>query len=314
MKVLATTSHSILAIDCETGDARIVHRGGGLYYGIARIGPDYLVAARRRLVSSPVPRDDERGCLLRLDMGFEARETIEAPFALRDMHQIAWFDDRLFVTCSFDDAIAVFDGTRWERWIPELPQEVAAARPRRDAANDRYHYNSFFVEPEQIVLLAHNHGPSNLDWFDRRSRAFRRTLPLGVQAHNVWHEGHRLWTCSSMEGKLVADDGSEVVTGGFPRGVAFGALVRAFGLSALSERGQRDWASAAIAICDAAWRPRHFVHLTREGMVLDLLALTDAEFEVTRRSRLERVTFPIVDRLDVATLAAGQGSAVNASS
>ena len=61
MKVLATTSHSILAIDCETGDARIVHRGAGLYYGIARIGSDYLVAARRRLVSSPVPRDDERG-------------------------------------------------------------------------------------------------------------------------------------------------------------------------------------------------------------------------------------------------------------
>ncbi|HWD35682.1 MAG TPA: hypothetical protein VG840_05950, partial [Casimicrobiaceae bacterium] len=177
-----------------------------------------------------------------------------------------------------------------------------------------YHYNSFFVQPDHIVLLAHNHGPSNLDGFDRRSRAFRRTLPLGVQAHNVWREGHRVWTCSSMEGKLVADDGNEVVTGGFPRGVAFAAKARAFGLSALSERGQRDWASAAIALCDAAWQPRHFVHLTREGMVLDLLALTDAEFEVTRRSRLERVTFPIVDRLDVATLAAGQGSAVNASS
>jgi hypothetical protein len=314
MKVLATTSHSILAIDCETGDARIVHRGCGLYYGIARRGSDYFIAARRRLVSSPVPRDDERGCLLRFDTGFDAREPIEAPFALRDMHQIAYVDDRLFVTCSFDDAIAIFDGVRWERWIPELPTHVVAARPRCDEANDRFHYNSFFVGRDEIALLAHNHGPSNLDCFDRGSRVFRRTLPLGVQAHNVWSEGDRIWTCSSMEGKLVADDGSEVATGGFPRGVAFAPHARAFGLSALSERGQRDWASAAIALCDSAWRPRQFVHLSREGMILDLLALTDAEFEGARRGGLERVAFPVVERLDVAALAPDQGSAVKASS
>jgi hypothetical protein len=117
-----------------------------------------------------------------------------------------------------------------------------------------------------------------------------------------------------MEGKLVADDGSEVATGGFPRGVAFAPHARAFGLSALSERGQRDWASAAIALCDSAWRPRQFVHLSREGMILDLLALTDAEFEGARRGGLERVAFPVVERLDVAALAPDQGSAVKASS
>ena len=313
MKVLATTSHSILAVDCDTGEARIVDRGGGLYYGIARSGPDYLVAARRRLVSSPVPRDDERGCVLRFDARFDRAEMLEAPFALRDMHQIACFDDRLFVTCSFDDAIAVFDGTRWTRWTPALPADVAAARPRRDAANDRYHYNTIFVGLDEIVLLAHNHGPSNLDFFDRRSRAFLRTLPLGVQAHNLWREGDRIWTCSSMEGKLVADGDGEVATGGFPRGVAFGTGARALGLSALSERGQRDWASAAIVLCDAAWRPRHYVHLEREGMILDLVALTEMEFDAARRRGLERVAFPIVERLDVASLAADQGSAANAS-
>lgn len=313
MKVLATTSHSVFALDCNTGDARVVHRGAGLYFGIARVGTRYAVAARRRLVSSAVPREAEHGCLLLVDARFASCETIEAPFPLRDLHQIAWFDDRLFVTCSFDDAIAVFDGAGWERWTPQLPRDVAARRSRSDAEHDRYHYNSFLLLDDEVALLAHNHGPSNVDFFDRRSRSFRRTLPLGVQAHNLWYEGDRLWTCSSIEGRLVADDGEAIATGGFPRGVAFDGRARAFGLSALSERGQRDFASAAIALCDAAWRPRHYVYLPHEGMILDLLPLEDAEFEAARRSALAAVALPIVGELDPADLAADQGSGADAS-
>ena len=50
--------------------AAIVHRGDGLYYGIAQTPWGLAIAARRRLVSSPVPIDDERGCVLLFDAAF----------------------------------------------------------------------------------------------------------------------------------------------------------------------------------------------------------------------------------------------------
>ncbi|HEX6794481.1 MAG TPA: hypothetical protein VF304_11575 [Casimicrobiaceae bacterium] len=313
MKVLATTSQSLLLVDCSTGESRVLHRGAGLYYGIARISSGFAVAARRRLVSSQTPREEERACILHIDRDLRLREVLEAPFPLRDVHQIAWFDERLWVTCSFDDMIAIYDGRAWERWIPEFPPVADPARPVRDVQNDRHHFNSFFVAEDEVGLLAHNHGPSDVHFFDRRTRSFRSTISLGRQAHDIWRDGNAVITCSSIEGKVVGSNGWEVTTGGFPRGVCFDARNRAIGISALSERGHRDFASAAIAVYDPYWRPLHYVQLVREGMVLDLVQSTDAEFDMADRQRLERVDFPMLERLDPADLAADQGSGANES-
>jgi hypothetical protein len=304
MKVLATTSQSVLLVDCLTGHASVLHRGAGLYYGIARMGATHAVAARRRLVSSAQPRDEERGFILLLDGDLRHRETFEAPFPLRDMHEIAWFDRRLWVTCSFDDMIAICDGVAWERWTPELPPVSDRDRPVRDVERDRHHFNSFFLTDEEIALLAHNHGPSDLHFFDRRSRSFRRTIQLGKQAHNIWRHGDAFATCSSIEGRLVASDGWELPIGGFPRGVCFAGGHRAIGLSALSERGQRDWTSAAIALYDASWRPLHYVHLVREGMILDLAPAPDT----AESGHFELLRFPLLSRLTDDDLVGAQPS------
>jgi hypothetical protein len=307
MKVLATTSQSVLLVDCLTGEASVLHRGAGLYYGIARFGSLWAVAARRRLVSSAVPRADERGCILLFDERLRQRETIEAPFPLRDVHEIAWFDERLWVTCSFDDSVAIYDGISWERWVPDVPQRDSD-HPVRDVENDRHHYNSFHFAGDEIVLLAHNHGPSDLHCFERRSRSFRRTIPLGNQAHNIWREGDAFLTCSSIEGKLIGSNGWQLATGSFPRGVCFKAPYRAIGISGLSERSQRDWASAAIALHDASWRSLHYVHLVREGMILDLAAATEADVANARSGMFETCRFPLLSRLTDADLAGSQDS------
>jgi hypothetical protein len=312
MNVLATTSQSVLLVDCMTGQASVLHRGAGLYYGIAQIGSLRAVAARRRLVSSPVPRIDERGCILLLDERLRVRDVIEAPFPLRDMHEIAWCDERLWVTCSFDDMIAVYDGAGWERWTPEVPP-CAAHRPVRDVENDRRHFNSFLFAHDEIALLAHNHGPSDVHFFDRRSRSFRRTIELGTQAHNLWQEDEALVTCSSIEGKLVSSDGWELSTGDFPRGVCFTPAHRTVGLSALAERGQRDFASAAIGVHDASWRLLHYVHLVREGMILDLAPATDADIAHARRGGFEACRFPLLAQSTRADLAADQDSSADVS-
>jgi hypothetical protein len=307
MNVLATTSQSVLLVDCMTGQASVLHRGAGLYYGIAQIGSLRAVAARRRLVSSPVPRIDERGCILLLDERLRVRDVIEAPFPLRDMHEIAWCDERLWVTCSFDDMIAVYDGAGWERWTPEVPP-CAAHRPVRDVENDRRHFNSFLFAHDEIALLAHNHGPSDVHFFERRARSFTRSVELGTQAHNLWQEDQALFTCSSIEGKLVSSSGWELSTGDFPRGVCFTPTCRAVGLSALSERGHRDFASAAIAVHDASWNVLHYVHLVREGMILDLATATATDVAHARRGGFETCRFPLLPQLTRADLAADQDS------
>jgi hypothetical protein len=85
------------------------------------------------------------------------------------------------------------------------------------------------------------------------------------------------------------------------------------GISALSERGQRDFASAAIAVHDASWRRVHYVHLPHEGMILDLEPLQEAEYASAAKRGLGARSFPILDRLDETDLAADQGSATKVS-
>ena len=296
MKVIATTSQSLLLVDCLTGWAHVIHRGAGLYYGIARIPGGYAVAARRRNVSSSVPSADERGCILLLDPGFRSVQVLEAPFPLRDMHQVAWFDDRLWVTCSFDDMVATYDGVRWERWRPLGAPDAGSV--------DRYHFNSLMVTDAEIVVLAHNHGPSDMHFFDRRSRRLLRTLRLGEQAHNIWGEGGEYFTCSSIHGKLTAANGWERGLGGFTRGVSIAAPWRVAGISTLTERVNRDWTSGVLALCDTDWNPHHFVHLVREGMVLDVVGITAAEAEPVEASPYVRVRFPLLSHLDETTLPA----------
>ncbi|MEP7060757.1 MAG: hypothetical protein ABI881_00020 [Betaproteobacteria bacterium] len=308
MKVLATTSQSILLVDCVTGHASVLHRGAGLYYGIARIGSMFAVAARRRLVSSPIPRIDERGCILLFDRHFRLQSTLEAAFPLRDIHQIAWFDDRLWVTCSFDDLIAKYDGAGWEQWIPEQPSRDGKDRFGGDVSHDSHHFNSFFIADDEFALLAHNHGPSDLHFYDRRSSSWRRSIVLGRQAHNVWRDDDAYAICSSIEGKLVASNGWELQTGGFPRGVCFGAAHRAIGISPLSERGERDWASAAIALYDACWRSLHYVHLMGEGMILDLAPIAAIDAMEATRGTFETCRFPLLSHLADGDLLGGQGS------
>jgi len=284
MKLLVTTSQSVLLVDCLSGSATPLHRGSGLYYGIARMGGRFAVAARRRSVSSAVPRCREAGCILTFDSAFDLQTVLEAPFPLRDMHQVATVDGHLWITCSYDDMIAIFDGARWERWYPF---------PLSGDGYDHYHFNTIFIGADEIALLAHNHGSSDVHCFDRRSRAMVRTVPLGVQAHDLWIEDGTLHTCSSIESRLIAANGWSHHTGGFPRGIAITPEARCVGLSALTDRGARDWTSGAIAVCDGAWQPRHYVHLVHEGMVLDMVAVPPSEAAVIERAHPESVAFPL---------------------
>ena len=269
--LLVTTSYSLLRINCHDGRRQRLHHGQGLYYGLSRSAAGWLVAARGRTVSDPRPLDTERGEILRFDDQLRLCERWQAPFPLRDIHEIAWQDDGLWVTCSFDNMIALRDHQgHWCRWYPLGP-------PPADQPGDVNHFNSFYFEPERVWVLAHNRGSSELLAFDRAAARHGRTTPpleriaLGVQAHNIWRQGEVWYTCSSAESRLCGSDGWQVYTGGFPRGIAQVGDRWVVGVSALAERQDRDDSTGELVWFDAQWRECERWSLPGEGLVLDVV-------------------------------------------
>lgn len=268
MKVVVTTSSSVLCVDLQTGEYSPLHRGSGLYYGVASNGSGIMVGARSRMVSSDELPADEQGEILFFDKNFSLSSTVRPyEFPMRDIHDITWNDECLWVTCSYDNMIAIWDGSRWEQWYPFGRTE---AEPW-----DRNHFNTFFFEGEHVWLVAHNKGPSEMLQFNRRSRLLESRISLGYQAHNLWRENGHLYTCSSGEGAIVGTDGLRVETGGFPRGVAFGNGLRCVGVSELAERKARDLTTARIAVFDDRWKRVSEIQLPEEGLILDIKILDE---------------------------------------
>ncbi len=270
--LLATTSHSLLRIDPESGAFEPLHRGLGLYFGITTDGERCFVAARGRMVSSEVPLEEERGRILLFDRALRPTGEIHAPFPMRDLHEILWHEGRLWITCSFDNMVAVHDlGTgSWEQWYPLGP----TAGPLLDVN----HFNSFAVFGGKLWVMAHNreNPPSELLGFDLDTRELLVRKPFGKQSHNIVLVDAAVLTCSSAEGTLIRDDGWQLATGGFPRGIAMGPGETYVGISEIAERKERDLSDGAILVYDPQWQPMRTIELPGEGLVLDLKLVEDA--------------------------------------
>jgi hypothetical protein len=267
-KLLVTTSHSLLALDPATGKVAPIHRGEGLYYGIATDGARTYVAARGRMVSSTAPPEDEHGSILVFDAGPYLAGRIAAPFPLRDMHEIFWHEGRLWITCSFDNMVAICTPStgEWERWFP-LGE---TATPPLDVN----HFNSFAIVEGGMGVVAHNFGASELLVFDIESRALRARTPFGMQSHNIRRRADgTLFTCSSAEGTLLGMDGWTIPIGGFTRGVLQRGDETWVGISEKVERQERDLSTGRIAVLDHDWREVRSIPLPGEGLVLDIQEL-----------------------------------------
>jgi hypothetical protein len=83
---------------------------------------------------------------------------------------------------------------------------------------DVHHFNTITKIDDQVDLLAHN-GPSQIFFFHYPSLELRFVRPLGVQAHNIFSVDGSLATCSSGEGRLLAESGWQLRAGRFPHGI-----------------------------------------------------------------------------------------------
>jgi hypothetical protein len=266
-RLIVTTSFALLSIDLVTKAINRIHEGKGLYYGVAQ-QPDgtLIVAARRRMISSGAPIEEERGCLLRFDVNANLKQIIEAPFPLRDLHGILLLEREIWATCSFDNFIAIFDGENWSRWNP-LDDDVGAA-------SDIHHYNTIISHADQIGLVAHNHGESEYLFFDRQDLSLRFRDRLGRLAHNLWLENDQWFTCSSNEGAIVGSCGFRKEIGGFIRGYAqLDDGRRIVGINESAERAERDWTRSKLMIFNSDWTKSDEISLGDNGMVLDIIEI-----------------------------------------
>lgn len=265
MQLLLTTSHSFLLLDTDSGLSYPLDRSRGLYYGISHHRDKVYVAARGRLVSSDIGQADERGEILVFDRALRPCGKLSAPFPLRDIHEIAWHGGRLWIAGSFDDMIAIYDGVQWAQWFPLGGAE--------DGPRDVHHFNSFMFDEDRVWILAHKRGASELLAFAQPTLELVERIGLGNCAHNIWREGSEIFTCSSMDGRIVGHRGFSLQTDGFPRAVAFDARTRCVGISAMAERKDRDLSTGKLMIFDQDWRLRKEMCLPGEGLILDMLPL-----------------------------------------
>lgn len=266
---LVSTTRHLLAVEPGAGTASILHSGKGLYFGLATDDEGNVYAACRNAVAGPESaevRAAERGTVLVFSSDLREIEEIVPPFPLRDVHGIAVFDTQLWVTCSFDNCIAICNlSTReWTRWYP-VPEAAAAG-------SDSHHFNTICFA-DGIWVVAHRFGPSDLMRFSYPGLELESAFSLGIMAHDLFKWDGSLATFSSGEGQVVSLDGRRLRTGSFPRGFGEDDRGKLIGLSLQAPRRERHLQSAVLRWYTPQWEFVADYVLAGSGMVLDIMPL-----------------------------------------
>lgn len=249
------TMHALLWLDPFTGERHEIHKGSGSYYGIAYDEHGFWVACRGDVHGRELPfigRWHWDGTLV---------QRIHAPFALADMHQMLLADGKLWVVCAGLDRVARYDlGTgAWDRW-------GISGVAITEYDHDEHHFNSIERDGDHVLLLAHNQPPGSYRpqacselWRSRLDGGGAELLAparAGFCAHNIAQVGAaNTWVCDSAGGRLrELRSGREVLTYGFPRGLAWTEEHRFVGLSAhVYDRVKREHSESSLAVFDRDW-------------------------------------------------------------
>jgi hypothetical protein len=275
MKAIITTSHSVLILDLETRELTSVHRGMGLYYGVTNHKGAIVVASRRRQVEQGRGPQDDRGCLIALEG--KTPQVIEPNCEMRDLHDILSVGEDLWCICSFNNAICAVNDHGFQFHYP-------LGRPT-EPPYDRNHLNTLVRRDDSVFVVAHNWGASEVFMLNPAAMTIVASWQIGIEAHNVWFDGDELRVFSSAEGCIVGLDGFKLQVGDFPRGYASDGNIRLIGINPSVSRDQRGRASPRLKILDHGYAEIGHIELPQEGMVLDIMALTDDEYRSLHTDR-----------------------------
>jgi len=261
---LISTTNDLLLLDLQADRLYQVDSGNGLYYGICHhAGAVYALCRHSvRGPEDPTVRSAESGSLLVFDSRLQLQEKLRPEFPMRDVHGMAVIDQQLWITCSYDNLVAIFDlrTKRWSQWYPSPNPEARCT--------DVNHFNTVALMDGRLCVVAHNFGQSQLFFYEYPSRQLISSVALGYEAHDVFRIHKRLATCDSAHGALVSIDGSQIRTGGFPRGVCITEEEILLGISMTTQRSQRHLMSAILRRYTKDWVFQADYVLEEAGMIL----------------------------------------------
>lgn len=284
MKFLVTTSKSLLLINYiykKDLITKVIHEGYGLYYGITYSESLIYVAARKRMLSSSEKSMHENGVILVFDKRLTLQKELTClEFPLRDIHQIEYHLGKLYITCSFDNMVAIYDikNDSWLQWFPN----------KNIKYKDVNHFNSFLIEGTSIYLLAHNFGDSIVYRFNINNlEDIQEEFLLGRYSHNIWKENNKIFLLSSGEESMRSTEGCIKVLDGFLRGLSISEHYYFVGSSEKVERKERDMTDGRIFILNKEFDKLDTLVLKNEGMVLDIKILNILDHSTNKIFRLE---------------------------
>lgn len=277
--ILVTTTHALWCFDPARAVAYEVDCGNGVYYGIGYSGDEIYVAARQAAYGAAM--DTQDNVILRYGYDLRLRGMLRPPERLRDVHQIAWFDGKLWACGTHNNQVFVWDGETWSTWTP----------PEFDVYR---HLNSVCVCGEHVILVGFR-DQGELHFHRRSDLAYVRTLTIGAKTHNVWRHQDRYWTFSSRAGEAVSDVGERhlIAGGAFVRGVSLTADRQFLGVCSRTTRQSRAFSNSYVFEYDHAFRLLKKHAFPGHGMIHDIrvMGVLDAAHPIDDPRALDATDF-----------------------
>jgi hypothetical protein len=218
-----------------------LHQGWGIYFGLTS-GRGQVFAVARNLDINKRVQDRNQATNNILTFPWPSSAAIGSSWTVpgaSDLHQIRFHDDLVWIVNGRrPELLAVDPVTRTTVGQAPLADLVPAGfrhDPPVDHPEDYFHFNSLFFRQDRLFVLAHNwdHGSFVLEFlyqdaasFLRDPRLLRIHADLGMQSHDVFHDGQTLFVLDSAHGRLATNDGRACVVGlteqrrGYLRGLA----------------------------------------------------------------------------------------------
>lgn len=166
------------------------------------------------------------------DLSYNFIRTIPIPMPSGEIHQIALFNNKIYLTNTKYDSIIVMD----------LADSSFSEFKIINSNTDTKHVNSIFFENNLIYVCCHNKGLSEIMCYDLNWK-LQNMSQGGNSSHGIWRMNGKLWSISSVTNSLhnITDNEQiEIIlpTGrtGFFRGVVLSGNQLIFGSSLFRKR------------------------------------------------------------------------------
>jgi len=240
--VLVASFTALMALDVQKQTWQTIHEGRGKYFGMAVLDKDRLVVVSRpdgALADDLLVFDRVTAALI---------EAIRLPST--DTHQIRRHGHDLYVTSTGTGQLLKLDIDQLDQ---AQPPTIVCAFDAED------HVNSVFVSDDQIAVLLHKFGPSQVVWLSLPTgREIRRHSGIGRNSHDIEPWNDQLIVCGSAEGSVLqvgAEGNTRVIWHNdetFTKGLAVLDGVALVGQSAPSTRIKRWTLPVTIVALDLA--------------------------------------------------------------